>query len=196
MNTSTLKLPPQGVLVAWKWEWEEREESTSSDESSFDEDIESREEYNPYLRSDSESSDDGSTEFSLPSQTHTVTFKCIGSTHDTGAQDCLSKASKILRNNGTVEMKMAPEPNNPYDARAVAFYCNINDNWQRIGYVVKECLEHLHQALSEKRILAVKLAWAKYLVCWSYSGPGFYAGVDVSIRGEWHINVIRSQSTR
>lgn len=91
---------------------------------------------------------------------------------------------------------MAPEPNNQYDAHAIAFYCTINGNCQRIGYVVKECLAHVHQALSQRRILAVKLAWAKYLVCWSYSGPGFYAGVNVSIRGEWHRDVVRSQSTR
>ena len=31
-----------------------------------------------------------------------------------------------------------------------------------------------------------KVGMGQILVCWSYSGPGFYAGVNVSIRGEWH----------
>ena len=70
VNTSTLRLPPQGVLVTWEWYWEEED---SSNESSAEEDIESQEQYNPFLRSNSESSD----EFSLPSQTHTVTFCSI-----------------------------------------------------------------------------------------------------------------------
>ena len=67
---------------------------------------------------------------------------------------------------------MAPGPNNLYDAQACEFYCNIGDN--QYGYVVKECLEHVNQALSETHILAVKPAWAKYLVFWPYSGSGFY----------------------
>lgn len=58
---------------------------------------------------ESEKSDDGNEHFSLPTQTHT-TFKCIGSTYDADAQECLSKASQILHNNGIVEMMMAPEP--------------------------------------------------------------------------------------
>ena len=167
--------------MAWNWEWEEE---ASSD---LEEDVDSREQYNPYIRSDSENSDDESISFSLPTQTHTVTFKCIGSTHDNNAQECLSKVSKVLREGGKVQTKMTPEPNNQYDSKAIAFFCKINDEWQRIGYVVREYLEHVHQALSERRILAVKLAWAKYLVCWPYSGPGFYARVNISVRGEWYV---------
>ena len=44
---------------------------------------------------------------------------------------------------------------------------------------MKECLEHVHKGIQDNRILSVKLAWAKYLICWSHSGPGFYAGVDI-----------------
>ena len=45
----------------------------------------------------------------------------------------------------------------------------------RIGYIVGEALDHVHAALEEKKILEVKLAWAKYLVSWIHihSGPGF-----------------------
>ena len=74
------------------------------------------------------------------------TFKCIGSTHDNGAQECLSKVTRILCDNGTVETKVAPEPNNVYDAKAIAFVCKVDGNWVRIGYVVKECLPHVHKA--------------------------------------------------
>ena len=88
-------------------------EEDSSDESSAEEDSERCEQYNPYLHSDSEDSDERN-ELSLPSSTHTVTFKCIGSTYDPAGQEILSKASKILRDHGTVETTMAPEPNNPY----------------------------------------------------------------------------------
>lgn len=193
VDISNLKLLPQGVLVVWEWEWEDNN-SSESDESTVGENVESIEQFNPNLPSDSESSEDSSTV--VPSQMHTVTFKCVGSTYDADAQECLSKASKILRDGGTAEMKMAQEPNNQYNTRAVAFLCKINDKWQRVGYVVKECLEYVHKAMSEGHILSVKLAWAKYLVCWSRSGPGFYAGVNVTLQGVWHSDVVRSQSTR
>ena len=48
-------------------------------------------------------------------------------------------------------------------------------------------LDHVHAALQEKRILSVKLAWAKYMVCWSRSGPGFYAGINISLNGEYSV---------
>ena len=79
--------------MAWDWEWGEEREEVGSDVSV--EDVESREQYNPCLQSESENSDIESISLSVPAQTHTVTFKCIISTH---AQECPSKASKILRN--------------------------------------------------------------------------------------------------
>ena len=178
--------------MAWEWEWRHEVGSDMSEK----EDADSQEQHNPYLHSDAENSDSENVPLSLPTQTHTVTFKCTGSIHDYAAQETLSKASRILRECGTVRIKLAPEPNNQYDARAIAFLCHIDGKWQRIGYIVRECLEHVHLALSEGRILSVKLSWAKYLACWSHSGPGFYAGVNVSIRGEWHRDVVCSQSTR
>jgi hypothetical protein len=102
--------------------------------------------------------------------------------------------SKLLKKE--VPTKLQPEPSNQYDAIAVAFMCEIDKKWQRIGYVVHECLEHVHKAFSENRIASVKLHWVKYLVCWSRSGPGYYAGINISLKGEWHRDVIRHQSTR
>ena len=78
---------------------------------------------------------------------------------------------------------------NEYDAWVIAFVCHIDDKWQRIGYVVRECVEHVHLALSEKRTLSIKLSWAR-------SGPRFYAEVIVTLGAEWHRDIVHSQSTR
>ena len=103
----------------------------------------------------------------------------------------LSKIVKIVRDGGNVSVRIEPEPDNQYGSKAIAFQCYIEGKWQRIGYIVKECLEHVHKGLQEKRILSVKT-----LICWSYTGPGYYAGINISISGEWHSDVIRHQSTR
>ncbi len=42
---------------------------------------------------------------------------------------------------------MSPEPTNPVDAHAIAFECKLNDKWQKIGYVVREALDAVHDAL-------------------------------------------------
>ena len=35
-----------------------------------------------------------------------------------------------------VQVKLKPEPYNPYDARAIGFVCYVDEQWARIGYVV------------------------------------------------------------
>lgn len=197
VKTAGLNLTPQGVMLVWEWEWTSYDSSDSEEE---EEDIESGEPNNPYLQSDSEHSADETTDSEpppfLPSQTHTVTFKCIGSVHSQDSQMVLSRISKVLCQGGSVSVCVQPEPDNQYDSKAIAFRCHVDGKWQRIGYVVRECLDHVHKAMQDKRLLSVELAWAKYLICWSRSGPGFYAGINMSISGEWHRDVVRCQSTR
>ena len=193
MKTAGMNFPPHGVLIVWKWEWTAVEESESEEED------DSHEQHNPHLHSDSEHSD-SETETNSPDirppPTHTVTFKCIGPVHDTNAQALLIRVSQILRGGGGVDVHVSPEPDNPYDSQAIAFQCHIDRKWQRIGYVVRECLSHVHEAIQEKRLLSVKFSWAKYLACWARSGPGFYAGIDLTVSGNWHRDVIKSQSTK
>ena len=54
------------------------------------------------------------------------------------------------------------------------------------GYIVQECLDHVHKALESRDILSVEIAWAQYLVCWSKSGPGFRdSGTNKSLKLEY-----------
>ena len=129
-------------------------EESKSDE----EDSESEKNYsdcNPYLHSD-EDSQSGDPELlplnTLPTQTHTVTFKCIGSVHDVTRQEILSDVSQDLRQRHIVEVRVYSEQENPYDSKAIAFQCYWKGKWQTIGYIVRECLDHVHDALQQKRL--------------------------------------------
>lgn len=95
-----------------------------------------------------------------------------------------------------MEVRIRPEPSDQFDAKAIRFECLIDQQWEIIGYIVRECLDEVHKALNERAILSVKIAWANYLVCWSRSGPGFYTGINITRSGEWHQVVVRSWSTR
>ena len=64
------------------------------------------------------------------------------------------------------------------------FQCKLDSKWQKIGYIVREALDDVHRALERKRIISVKFAWAKYLVVWMRSGPGYYAGINIALNGE------------
>ena len=95
----------------------------------------------------------------------------------------------------TVPVQMEPEPENIWDSKASAFFCNIDGQWPRIGYVVREVLDDVHEAIRNEMVLSVKFAWIKYITSWSRSGPGYYAGIDVAREGNWSSKVMASRST-
>ena len=178
------------VHVAWEWNWDNGEDS----EDEAPDNPETEDDVNPYLASDSEGSD--MFDFTHTQLTHTVTFKCIGTTHDHSAQDTLAKVVQLNKENNEVSVDIFPEPDNQYDSKAICFKCQIGGEWKRIGYIVREALDHVHEALTEQKIINVKFSWVKYLAVWSKSGPGFYAGVNISKNGEWHPSVVKCSSTR
>ena len=192
VKTDGLNLVPQGVLIVWEWEW--LDTYSSPELSSSSEEDNSRCHYNPHMYSDTES--ESESEFVLPSQTHIVTFKCIGTTHHVEAQEALQKASKLLQEGKEVPVKLCREPENQYDSKAIAFMCNVDGNWITIGYVVREALDCVHTVLAAEKIIYVKFAWVKYMVNWVRSGPGFYAGINVALNGEWPKEVCHCASTR
>ena len=74
------------------------------------------------------------------------------------------------------------------------FQCKLDNKWHKIGYIVREALDDVHRALEQKKIISVKLAWAKYLVVWMGSGPGYYAGINIALNGEWSREVCRAST--
>ena len=185
-------LPSQGVMIIWNWVWDDNQSDAESDSSSITSDL--PEHYNPGLHSDISDSENDS---SPPSTTtfDTVTFKCIGTVHDQHAQKTLSKVLE-LQKVGVVPVRLKPEPENLHDSKAVAFQCLVDGEWNRIGYIVREALDEVHIALNDGTIVNVAFSWVKYLVVWQRSGPGFYAGVDITIKGKWSTVVHKCASTR
>jgi hypothetical protein len=68
--------------------------------------------------------------------------------------------------------------------------------WCRIGYIVREVLDEVHEAITNGHILWVRFAWVKFLLHWTRSGPGFYAGINIVRLGEWSDKCVRSASTK
>ena len=167
-----MTLHRDGVFVIYEWKW--------TDETTHEYDTVS-----PSLTSTPQSSPPLSPSLlpianapvtSTPMVTHIVTFKCIGAVRDERKQRALQLAFEARKKGEVVGVKIEPEPRNPYDARAIAFLCMVEGSWQRIGYIVRELLEEVHAAISAHDILWVKFAWVNYLLQWTRSGPGFYAG--------------------
>ena len=65
----------------------------------------------------------------------------------------LSLVAKKLREGGEVPVRLQEEPKNPVDSRAIAFQCQVHENWERIGYVVREALDSVHAAMDSGDIL-------------------------------------------
>ena len=131
-----------------------------------------------------------------PSDIHTVTFKCIGANRSPEYQTTLKTTGELLREGHNVPVKLLPEPDNPVDSKAIAFQCQIGEKWFTIGYIVSEALDHVHKELKKNNILSVEFSWARYLMTWYRSGPGYYVGINVTIRGRWPQVVVKCTSTR
>ena len=138
------------------------------------------------------SDDEGAEAVTKP----TVTFKCIGRTRNVEAQKSLQRVSEKLRMGQHVSVDVFHEPDNPFDFRAIAFKVLIDHQWCTVGYVVREAVEHVHRMLESSKIESVKFSWAKYMVTWSRSGTGYYAGIDITVKGKWPVEVVRCAITR
>lgn len=93
-----------------------------------------------------------------------------------------------------VPVKLVPEPTNPFDRRAITFQCKIQGKWNIFGYVVKEVCESVHDAFVSDSIVSTEFAWIKYQIIRT-TGPGYYAAVNVTRKGEWPTIVKQSANT-
>ena len=57
---------------------------------------------------------------------HTLTFKVIG-----------CKKEQIYQDGHDVPVRLTPEPENPFDSRAIAFMCFMDGQWYRLVVVSK-----------------------------------------------------------
>ena len=49
-----------------------------------------------------------------------------------------------------VPVKIEAEPKKPYDSKAI---CMVDGSWCRIGYIVREVLDEVHEAIADGHIL-------------------------------------------
>ena len=66
--------------------------------------------------------------------------------------------------------------------------------WQVIGYIVREAVNEVHEALTANKVIKVALDWVKFQLQWR--SVGWYAGVNISRSGQWSHTIIHCQSSR
>ena len=87
-------------------------------------------------------SESGSSDASVePAVMHLVVFKCIEAHKEFHYQEILALVVKKIKQGEPVPVtcRVQKEPSNPVDSRAIAFECRVNDQCERIGYVL-----HVH----------------------------------------------------
>ena len=162
------------MFVIWDWNWIDEDSSTETpDNLSASNSLLPSASNSPPPSSDSNASQSDDDDM-IPAITQTMIFKYIGTHKEKRYQEILAIASKKHENGIKVPVKLLPEPGNKYDNKTIAFMCQINDsNWERIGYVVREALDELHEAVNNGNILNVSFDWIKYplqdsrVVCWN-----------------------------
>ena len=185
-----MRFPCDGVYLVWEWEMEECAECYGDENSDGNEEDKIKEEEDEDAGELGAEEDEDNTDI-----VHTLTFKCIGATKDMQQQLVLRQAKELLQQQKEVPVRLSPEPDNPYDTQAIAFQCFIDGTWHRVGYVVQEALQEVHDAMRNDKIKEVSCAWVKYLVKWTATGAGYYAGINITKYGQWSQRACRSRST-
>lgn len=110
-------------------------------------------------------SEDDPDDDSISAITHSVVFKCIGCNKENRYQELLALAKrKSTKDDVNILVKLQPEPNNPIDTKAIAFMCKAENNWERIGYVVQEALDDVHEVINTNKILGISFQWIKFII--------------------------------
>ena len=180
------------VFVMWNWEeLSDTELDTDNDFGSDDDDIAQGDDDNPNNTRQSASSGPSDNQGDDPVPTHSVIFKCMGTVKERKYQEILAVVSLKIRNGETVPVRLHPEPNNPKDSNAIAFDCQIESNWERIGYIVHEALNGVHHAIQCDSIIGVKFEWVRYI---THCSPGWYCGIAITKIGSWPAEVVHCRS--
>ena len=115
------------VFVVWDWEW-----TTDDEDADSDNEITVIPETPPPPSSDESDEDEAlskaATALSIcptPVVKHTLTFKCIGSTKECRYQEKLARISQLRNNGEEVPCIIAPEPENQFDSKAIAFKVTV-----------------------------------------------------------------------
>ena len=172
------------VFIMWDWEWLE-DTYTGSDSEASDKD----ESEHP-VDTDDDEEEEEAEDHGVPAITHSVVFKCIGATKELRYQELLALANRQMRNGQIVPVRLQKEPGNPVDSNAIAFICQADKDWERIGCVVSEALPDVNDAIDNDKIIKVYFDWIKYVVY--FKNPGWYAGITVTRNGNWSNIVTQS----
>lgn len=178
------RAPPEGLFIVWKWV--ESTGVSEIDETSDQENSDDNSDGSSTSNGLAQPPDDEPIEFTLP-------FKCIGVTRDMAYQVLLKELKDRTDQGEFLKIKLVSEPDNPFDSKAISFQCDHNGKWQTMGYVVREVLSELHDAMANNDIKEVKVAWIKYKL-WKRC-PGFYAAVNITRKGEWSRVAWQARST-
>ena len=129
----------------WKWAWED---TPSSSGPSSNTDSES----SPQCEEENES-DEGESVDPIKSVTnHTVIFKVMGTVKEKRYEQVLEKVASLLDEGKSIPVRVRPEPDNPYDSKALLFECELEHQWRPIGYVVRDAIDAVHDALNKKSL--------------------------------------------
>lgn len=189
MSKYKLHKDHDSVFVVWKWAWLEDAGASDTNVDSDHDNSGHDNCLNPSSDDPLNPDNDNEVEVIPPIVNHSIVFKCIGSLKEHHYQEILAQVAQKMDNGETVPVKIEKEPNNPCDSHAIAFMCKIGDKWERIGYILREAVETVHEAINNKEILDVHFDWVKYIVF--FRDRGWYAGITITRQGEWPRSVCR-----
>lgn len=125
---------------------------------------------------------------------HTLPFKVMGVAHKLERQKHLEAAFiKMNEENVVIKAKIQPEPDNMYDANAIAVLIDYGLGYKQVGYISQDLTKFVHSVLNRGRLQHASVYNIKFRTTWAKAG--FYMTLQLTSKGEWPAQVLRA-STR
>lgn len=121
---------------------------------------------------------------------HCLPFKVLGTCYSESRQKALDRAYDCMNEyNRPVFVKLEAEPENRYDANAIAVFIMTTDDYDKVGYIASELTKYLHAPL-KANALDVEAKEIRFRT--TYMLTGYYLTINIAKKGKWPDAVIRA----
>ena len=112
-------------------------------------------------------------------------FALKGSSYHEDCQKALRKRKELQFQKENINLRVTPEPTNIRDKNAVIVEAYINNDWYRIGYILKENLRKVFVAVRNSEIQKVEFKFIGFMFGPDLNDWLYHPRVLISKIGHW-----------
>ncbi|XP_035694411.1 exonuclease 1-like [Branchiostoma floridae] len=188
-KSCTIKHESQSYIVVWEWDFFSLPDNYSDDiMSQFSQaTISSGNTPEDAAYTTDQESDDSDSDSGDDDGEHEIAFKVMGVTKKLRRQEVLVIGRKMTQ---PPTVDIIPDPDNFYDANAIAVRLHTDKGPEIVGYIVTELTQYVHPLLNTDRLVCVRAG--NITLRTEFLHPGYYMKLLITKKGKWEPAVVKA----